>query len=496
MKKDHSLEVYNTLSRKKEKFEPLEPPFVGMYVCGPTVWGYSHLGHAKSYVSFDVIYRYLKYLEYKIRYVQNITDVGHLTDDADEGEDKISRQSKIERVEPMELVEHYMGSYYHDMDSLNILRPSIAPRPSCHIPEQIEVIEKLIEKGFAYEVKGSVYFDVNKYNKDNHYGILSGRKTDELLEAGAARTLSGQSEKRNPMDFALWKKAAKEHLMQWNSPWGKGYPGWHIECSVMSQKYLGDTFDIHGGGMENMFPHHECEIAQAKATTGKPFAKYWLHNNMVTVNGQKMGKSLGNSISCQQLFTADHELLDQAYSPMTVRFFILQSHYRSTLDFSNDALKAAGKGLERLLNLQKELNSLAESDSNDFDFDDWKAQCQKFMDNDFNTPRLIAHLFDTSKVVHNAKIGKININKKTKFNLIETFKSFTNDILGIKDENNSSDKNDKNAEVLKNLMEIVLEMRAQAKEKKDFATADYIRKKLTDSGIKVKDTKEGVEWTI
>jgi len=352
------LKVYNTLSRKKEAFEPINPPHVGMYVCGPTVYGDPHLGHAKSYVSFDLIYRYLLYLGYKVRYVQNITDVGHLTDDADQGEDKITKQSRLEAIEPMEVVEHYMFTYYRDMDALNILRPSIAPRPSGHIPEQIEVIQQLIDKGYAYEANGSVYFDVRKYDNDHHYGKLSGRNVEEMLEGAANRELEKQMDKISPLDFALWKKADNGHLMQWKSPWSSGYPGWHLECSVMSQKYLGETFDIHGGGNENIFPHHECEIAQAEGIHDKPFVRYWLHNNMVTLNGQKMGKSLGNSIYLHELFSGNNRLLEKAYSPMTVRFFILQSHYRSTLDFSNQALQAAEKGYKRLMASLRALEEL------------------------------------------------------------------------------------------------------------------------------------------
>ena len=381
------LRFYNTLSRKKEDFVPLSPPNVGLYVCGPTVYGDAHLGHAKSYVSFDIIYRYLMYLGYKVKYIQNITDVGHLTDDADEGDDKISRQSRLEQLDPMEVVEMYMAHYYRDMDALNVKRPSIAPRPSGHIQEQIEAIEGLIAKGFAYEASGSVYFDVPKYNESHKYGKLSGRTLEDMKEGGANRELEKQSEKRSPFDFALWKHATEEHLMQWNSPWGKGYPGWHIECSVMSQKYLGENFDIHGGGLENTFPHHECEIAQAEGLTGKPFANYWIHNNMVTVNGQKMGKSLGNGIFCHELFSGNHDLLDQAYSPMTVRFFILQSHYRSTLDFSNEALKAADKGFERLMKGVKNLPNLTASSESTLDVQAFSTSCREAMNDDFNTPK-------------------------------------------------------------------------------------------------------------
>ncbi|MEX2380008.1 MAG: cysteine--tRNA ligase, partial [Vicingaceae bacterium] len=376
------LHLYNTLSRKKEVFKPIDPDVIGMYVCGPTVYGDAHLGHAKSYVSFDLIYRYLKHIFPKVKYVQNITDVGHLTDDADEGDDKIAKQSRLEKVDPMAIVEKYMYNYFRDMDALNVERASIYPRPSGHIPEQIEIVEDLVEKGYAYEVNGSVYFDVKKYNENHNYGKLSGRTIEEMMEGGANRTLAAQSEKRNSVDFALWKKAEPTHLMQWNSPWGKGYPGWHIECTVMSQKYLGDNFDIHGGGLENAFPHHECEIAQAEAHSDKSFANYWLHNNMVTINGQKMGKSLGNGIFCHELFSGDNFQLDRAYSPMTVRFFILQSHYRSTLDFSNEALEAASKGLDRLQKGIQRLGNLKASNNSTLDVQAFEKELYQAMNDD------------------------------------------------------------------------------------------------------------------
>ena len=496
----NKLFLYNSLSRKKEIFEPINPPHVGMYVCGPTVYGYPHLGHAKSYVSFDIIYRYLLHLGYKVRYVQNITDVGHLTDDADQGEDKIAKQSRLDQVEPMEVVEHYMWAYYRDMDALNILRPSIAPRPSGHIPEQIEVIKKLIEKGVAYAVNGSVYFDIEKYNKKHHYGILSGRNVEEMLEGAANRDLDKQSDKKSPLDFALWKKADETHLMKWDSPWGEGYPGWHIECTVMSQKYLGDTFDIHGGGNENKFPHHECEIAQAEAATDKPFAKYWLHNNMVTVNGQKMGKSLGNGISCEELFTGNNKILDQAYSPMTVRFFILQSHYRSTLDFSNDALKAAEKGYKRLMNAQTSLGKLnyienKSAFSKDLDEEIQKlcAECTDFMNDDFNTAQVLANLFELSSKINafeNKQLDLAGISRDS-FELIKkTFKDFVTDILGLVSEQSSSSDNSQ----LSGAMELIIELRNKAKANKDYETSDKIRDELNKLNISLKDSKEGTTW--
>ena len=485
-----NLIIYNTLSRKKEKFQPLNPPFVGMYVCGPTVYGDAHLGHAKSYISFDIVYRYLKYLGYKVRYVQNITDVGHLTDDADQGEDKIAKQSRLERIDPMEVVERYMANYYRDMDSLNILRPSIAPRPSGHIQEQIASIEKLISKGLAYAVNGSVYFDVLEYNKNHHYGKLSGRNVEELLEGSANRELDKQAEKKNAIDFALWKHAADEHLMQWDSPWGSGYPGWHIECTVMSRKYLGDSFDIHGGGLENAFPHHECEIAQAEGENDKEFARYWMHNNMVTINGQKMGKSLGNSITLEQLFTGDNDQLEKAFSPMTIRFFILMSHYRSTLDFSNEALKAAEKGLERLSKAVLLTPKLKASEKSTLDISKFKHSALEAMNDDFNTPILIAQLFEAVKWINLINEGKESLSKPD----LEDFKQFINtmfyDILGLKAETEvGSDK-------MNDLMELVLEIRKMAKEKKDYALSDKIRDELNKMNIEIRDSITGSEWSL
>lgn len=496
---EHTIHLYNTLTRKKEKFEPINPPFVGMYVCGPTVYGYPHLGHAKSYVSFDLIYRYLKHVGFKVRYVQNITDVGHLTDDGDGGEDKISKQSRLEQMEPMEIVEHYMGAYYRDMDALNVLRPSIAPRPSGHIPEQIEAVKQLIEKGYAYESNGSVYFDVTTYNERHDYGKLSNRKIEEMMEGAANRELDGQSEKRNPLDFAVWKKAQPGHLMQWQSPWGMGYPGWHIECTVMSQKYLGDTFDIHGGGNENMFPHHECEIAQGEALTEKPFARYWLHNNMVTVNGQKMGKSLGNGISCEELFTGDNKLLDQAYSPMTVRFFILQSHYRSTLDFSNEALKAAEKGYKRLMSAKKAVESLALPEGHtgtDGELDKqivaWCEECYHHMNDDFNSAMVMANLFELGSKANafaNGQQDIKSISATTLKRMQDTFHIFVEEVLGLKEEEEGGD-------ALDGLMQLLIEIRQSARANKDFATADKIRDQLNELGIVIKDGKDGTTWSL
>lgn len=486
----NELQIYNTLSRKKEIFEPLKPPFIGLYVCGPTVYGDAHLGHAKSYISFDVVYRYLLYLKYKVRYVQNITDVGHLTDDADQGEDKIAKQSRLERIDPMEVVERYMANYYRDMDALNNLRPSIAPRPSGHIQEQIQSIQNLIKKGLAYEVNGSVYFDVVAYNKDHNYGKLSGRNIDEMLEGSANRELDKQEEKENAVDFALWKKASEEHLMQWQSPWGMGYPGWHIECSVMSQKYLGDTFDIHGGGLENAFPHHECEIAQAEGEKDKTFARYWMHNNMVTINGQKMGKSLGNSITLEQLFSGNNDQLEKAFSPMTIRFFILMSHYRSTLDFSNEALKAAEKGLDRLSKGLEAIDKITPANESSLNIEEFKERSLNAMNDDFNTPILIAQLFDAVKWINLMIEGKESLNK----NDLEDFKNFVNsiffDVLGLKV---SASQNN---EIVDELMDLIIDIRKTAKENKNYALSDKIRDELGKINIEIRDSKEGSEWSV
>ena len=487
-----SLRVYNTLSRKKEDFNPIDNQVIGMYVCGPTVYGDAHLGHAKSYVSFDLIYRYLKHVFPKVKYVQNITDVGHLTDDADEGDDKIAKQSRLEQVDPMAVVEKYMFNYFRDMDSLNVLRADIYPRPSGHILEQIEVIQSLIEKGYAYEVNGSVYFDVSRYDANFNYGKLSGRSIEELMDGSANRALNAQSEKRNAIDFALWKKADTTHLMQWNSPWGKGYPGWHIECSVMSQKYLGNNFDIHGGGLENAFPHHECEIAQAEAHTNQPFANYWLHNNMVTINGQKMGKSLGNGIFCHELFSGENHQLSRAYSPMTVRFFILQSHYRSTLDFSNEALEAASKGFARLQKGLERIDSIDGSSKSSIDLEEFEKSLYQAMNDDFNSPIMIAKLFDGLKIVSDLETGKSTISEADIERLKGIYATFFFDILGLKTEESIGNSN----ELTDELMDLIIDFRTAAKIQKDYATADKIRDKLKSLNIEIKDQKEGASWSF
>lgn len=474
-----SLKVYNTLTRKIEDFIPINPGFVGIYVCGPTVYGHSHIGHAKSYVSFDVIVRYLRYIGYKVLYVQNITDVGHLTDDADQGEDKIQKQSRIERVHPMELAQKFARSYFEDMDALNVVRPNISPTATGHIIEQIEIIKELIKKGYAYEVNGSVYFDVTKFPE---YGKLSGRTVDELI-SGVRIEVS--PEKKHPADFALWKKADPSHIMQWESPWSRGYPGWHIECSAMSTKYLGQPFDIHGGGLENQFPHHECEIAQSEAFANKPFARYWIHNNMVTVNGQKMGKSLGNVINLKDAF--------KKYHPLVIRFFILQSHYRSTLDFSEDALEGAKKGLEKLhltvANIRNEMQS-AKGDNVRIDFNNFKQKFLEAMDDDFNTPQAIAVLFELSKEI-NSILSSSGASLEELRQANQLFEELGNQILGIIPENLQI----KSASNIENeLIDLILELRKEIRNQKLWNLSDKIREELNKLGIVVEDKKEGVSW--
>ncbi len=482
--KENNLVLYNTLSRKKEEFVPINPGFVGIYVCGPTVYGDSHLGHAKSYISFDVIVRYFRHLGYKVRYVQNITDVGHLQSDADEGEDKIAEQARLERLEPMEVVENYTRSYFEDMDVLNVLRPDISPRASGHIPEQVEMIQTLMEKGYAYEADGNVYFEVEKF-KD--YGKLSGRSVDEMREGHRVEV---KSDKRNAADFALWKKADPTHLMRWNSPWGKGYPGWHLECSCMSNKYLGETFDIHGGGMENKFPHHESEIAQSEAANGKPFVKYWMHNNMVNVDGVKMGKSLGNFKTLKAAL--------ESYPPLAIRFFILTSHYRATLDFSETALQAAEKGLQKIYTVvEKVFTSKALSEKTDDAFEKeieaYEAAFQEAMDDDFNTPRAIAATFDFIKKTASwieREPDKLSVPTLEK--LTSVLKSLLDDVLGLLPE--SFEKEETSSDKMDGVMELLISLRAQLRAEKNFALADEIRNKLTELGITLKDTREGTTW--
>ena len=489
---EHQLTIYNTLDRKKELFVPLHAPHVGMYVCGPTVYGDAHLGHARPSITFDVLFRYLTHLGYKVRYVRNITDVGHLEHDADDGEDKIAKKARLEELEPMEVVQYFLNRYHKAMEALNVLSPSIEPHASGHIIEQIQLVQKILDAGYAYESEGSVYFDVAKYNKDHHYGKLSGRNLDDVLNT--TRDLDGQSEKRNPADFALWKKAQPEHIMRWPSPWSDGFPGWHCECTAMGKKYLGEHFDIHGGGMDLIFPHHECEIAQAVASQGEDMVHYWMHNNMITINGQKMGKSLGNFITLEEFFTGDNKVLSQAYSPMTIRFFILQAHYRSTVDFSNEALQAAEKGLERLMDAYNHLMKLKASDVSTVDVKDLRRKCYDAMNDDLNSPIVIAHLFDAARAINSVKDGKATISAEDLKELQDVFHTFVFDILGIKDEAASGGSN--NNEAFGKAMDLLLTIRQQAKANKDWATSDEIRNTLTALGFEIKDTKDGFEWRL
>jgi cysteinyl-tRNA synthetase len=486
----NDLIIYNTLTRMKEVFRPLHPPFVGLYACGPTVYGDAHLGHARQAITFDVLYRFLLEQGYKVRYVRNITDVGHLEADSDEGEDKILKKARLESLEPMEVVQHYMNRYHENMHDLNVLPPSIEPRASGHIIEQQELIRKILKAGYAYEVNGSVYFDVLRYHQTHGYGKLSGRKIEDLISN--TRVLDGQSEKRNPLDFALWKKADATHLMRWHSEWGAGFPGWHLECSAMSTKYLGVEFDIHGGGMDLLFPHHECEIAQNVAGYGRPAVKYWMHNNMITINGQKMGRSLGNFITLDQLFSGEHELLQQPYSPMSIRFFILQAHYRSTLDFSNEALQASEKGLQRLMKAIQELEEVRPSPASSVDVMDLAERCDRAMLDDLNTPVLIAHLFDGVRWINGFNEGKWTINSEDLEKLKTLFTRFVFGVLGLAQTETSGPGH----ALTGDLVEMLLRLRQEAKENKDYASADRIREGLAKLGIVIRDRKEGVDWEL
>ena len=484
--------IHNTLSRNKELFEPLSSPFVGLYVCGPTVYGDGHLGHARPAITFDLVFRYMLHAGYKVRYVRNITDVGHLENDADEGEDKIAKKARLEQLEPMEVVQYFTDRYHEDMESLNVKKPSIEPRASGHIIEQIEMIKDILNAGFAYAVKGSVYFDVEKYNKEHHYGKLSGRVIEDMMSN--TRELEGQDEKRSNVDFALWKKASPEHIMRWPSPWSDGFPGWHLECSAMSAKYLGEEFDIHGGGMDLMFPHHECEIAQSNAANGKDSVRYWMHNNMITIGGQKMGKSLGNFITLREFFTGKHDLLEKAFSPMTIRFFILQAHYRSTLDFSNEALMAAEKGLKRLTQALETLEKIEPGNASSVSIEGIEENCHQAMCDDFNSPVAIAHLFDAVRIINSANDKKETLSAGDLQSLKNTFQTFVVDIFGLKSE--AAAASGQSDDVLKGVMQLLLDIRQQAKTQKDFATSDKIRDELAALNIAVKDSKEGASWEM
>ena len=483
------IQIYNTLTRKKEIFNPIVENHVGMYVCGPTVYGDPHLGHARPAITFDVVFRYLKHSDYKVRYVRNITDAGHLENDADEGEDKIAKKARLEQLEPMEIVQFYTISYHKAMDALNCLPPSIEPRATGHIIEQIEMVQKILKNGFAYEVNSSVYLDVNKYNESYPYGTLSGRNIEDTLEG--TRALDGQSEKKSSVDFAIWKKANPEHIMRWDSPWGEGFPGWHMECSAMSEKYLGKTFDIHGGGMDLVFPHHEAEIAQSNACNNCNPVNYWMHNNMITIDGKKMGKSLGNFINLEEFFNGTHAKLDRAYSPMTIRFFILQAQYRSTVDFGNEALQAAEKGFTKLMNAMETLENLKNSDSSTYDINELEKNCYAAMDDDFNTPILIAHLFDGVRIINSVKDGKESLTASDLSKMQKLFSDFVTDILGL-----ISAKESGGNDLAEEVMELVLKLRGNAKKNKDFSTADLIRDELDKAGIQIKDSREGSSWEI
>ena len=485
----NKLKLYNSLTRRKSIFKPHHRSYVGMYVCGPTVYSNAHLGHARPAITFDLLYRYLLHLGYKVRYVRNITDVGHLEDETrEEGEDKITKKARQEQLEPMEVVQKYLNTFHRNMDQLNTLQPSIEPRASGHIIEQQELIKVILANGFAYEVNGSVYFDVLKYNKKYKYGKLSGRTLEKLQSN--TRNLEGQDEKKNSFDFALWKKASPEHLMNWPSPWSVGFPGWHLECSAMSVKYLGDVFDIHGGGMDLKFPHHECEIAQSTAALGKESVRYWIHNNMITINGQKMARSLGNFITLDELFSGNHKLLTQAYSPMTIRFFILLAHYRSSLDFSNEALQAAEKGLARLLKAIETLKKLKPSDFSTVDIKKLNEKCYEAINDDLNSPVLLSHLFEGVKHINSVNDGLEKLNSADIESLKNLLETFVIEILGLKSEKETD--NDK--PFINNLIDATLNIRQIIKLNKDWSTSDKIREELNKIGIIIKDKKDGVDW--
>ena len=493
---EHKLSIYNTLTRRKEIFQPLNAPHVGMYVCGPTVYGNPHLGHARPAITFDILFRYLKHLGYKVRYVRNITDVGHLEHDADEGEDKIAKKARLEQLEPMEVVQYYTLRYHKAMEALNVLPPSIEPHASGHIIEQIGLVQQILDNGFAYESQGSIYFDVEKYNRKYNYGKLSGRNLDDVLNT--TRELDGQEEKHNPADFALWKKAQPEHIMRWPSPWSDGFPGWHCECTAMGRKYLGEHFDIHGGGMDLIFPHHECEIAQAVASQGSDMVRYWMHNNMITINGTKMGKSLGNFITLEEFFKGSHkdkdgkEMLQQAYSGMTIRFFILMAHYRGTVDFSNDALIAAEKAMARLMDACQSIERIRPAAS-DTQLPDFQSMCYEAMDDDLNTPIVISHLFDAVKYINQAADGKIHLDQSQIDSLKSLFDTFLFEILGIQAEKSSGSGRE---EAFSKVVDMLLEQRAIAKANKDWATSDRIRNELQALGFEIKDGKDGATWKL
>ena len=488
--KDQNLRVHNSLSGKKETFEPIGEGHIGMYVCGPTVYSNVHLGNCRTFISFDMIFRYFKHLGYKVRYVRNITDAGHLENDADSGEDKIAKKAKLERIEPMEVVQRYTVDFHNTLQQFNLLSPSIEPTATGHIIEQIEIIKIILDKGFAYEVNGSVYFDVVKFDAEHDYGKLSGRKLEDMI--ANTRDLTAQDEKRNPQDFALWKKAEPQHIMRWPSPWGDGFPGWHLECTAMSTKYLGETFDIHGGGMDLKFPHHECEIAQAEASTGRSPVNYWLHANMLTLNGKKMSKSTGNNIYPSEIFSGNNTILSKAYGPAVVRFFMMQAHYTSILDLSDEALMASEKGYNRLMETLASLDRLETGPSSDFDVMAWQQKCYDAMNDDFNTPILIAHLFDAVKQVNLIKEGQQRISEEDRNRLQTILETMVYEVLGL--DGQVPDKEDSSA--MEGVMELLIQLRNQARENRDFATSDKIRDRLFALGIQLKDHKDGTTYSL
>lgn len=490
--KTQELKLYNSISGQKEIFTPITEGAIGMYVCGPTVYSNVHLGNCRTFISFDMVYRYLKHLGYKIRYVRNITDAGHLENDADEGEDKVAKKARLEQLEPMEIVQRYTLDFHHVMSKFNSIPPSIEPTATGHIVEQIEIIKTIIDNGFAYESNGSIYFDVQKFNKTNNYGKLSGRNLEDMI--ANTRSLSAQSDKRNPQDFALWKRADPQHIMRWPSPWSDGFPGWHLECTAMSTKYLGERFDIHGGGMDLKFPHHECEIAQGEAACGQTPVNYWMHANMLTLNGKKMSKSTGNTISPAELFTGDNDFLNKPFEPSIVRFFMMQAHYRSILDFSNDALLASEKGFYRLMDALTTLKMLdTDQKTEGFDVQQWRTECYGAMNDDFNSPILIAKLFDAVKFINTVKEQKASITKEDLVLLQQTMDGFIFDVLGLENGNAaSSDSSDK----LSGTVELLIKLRAEARANKDFATSDKIRDELLELGIQLKDSREGTTFSV
>ena len=485
------LYLYNTLARVKQPFQPLNAPHVGLYVCDPTVYGDAHLGHARPAITFDVLFRYLTFLGYKVRYVRNITDVGHLEHDADEGEDKIQKKARLEQLEPMEVVQYYTNRYHRDMEALGVLPPSIEPHASGHIIEQIAFVQKSLDHGYAYIENGSVYFDVEKYSKDFHYGKLSGRNLEDIVTE--TRELDGQEEKHHSYDFALWKKASPEHIMHWPSPWSEGFPGWHMECSAMGTKYLGEQFDIHGGGMDLMFPHHEAEIAQSCAALGHDTVKYWMHNNMITINGKKMGKSYNNFITLEQFYTGNHPLLTKPFSGMVIRFFILMAHYRSTVDFSSEALEAAEKGLQRLTEAYNRLMKLQPAATSTVDVKGLRQQCAEAMDDDLNTQLVIAALFDSAKLINTVHDGKATLSAEDLKELQDVWKTYVVDILGLRMEEAAESAN---LEPYKGAVDMLLNMRLEAKRNKQWDVSDHIRNELTALGFTIKDSKDGFEWSL